>query len=134
MRSIFVLTSLLRQGGAIYSLSEVTEIDFDWPRRFWNSLSEEDQSNLIRYVTFLYFEAASRMLFVPSNVIGHLGAAPTYSVRERQVAIFNHVNSTLGQAIGAGVGVTSIPQLVFSSTDPTWPNTTIPSDNSTLYY
>ncbi len=36
------------QGGAVAALSAVNEIDFDWPRRFWNSLSEQDQQNLIR--------------------------------------------------------------------------------------
>lgn len=38
------------QGGAVASLSAVTEIDFDWPRIFWNGLSEQDQQNLIRSV------------------------------------------------------------------------------------
>ena len=36
------------QGGAVASLSAVNEVDFDWPRRFWNSLSEQDQTNFIR--------------------------------------------------------------------------------------
>ena len=36
------------QGGAVKSLSEVTAIDFDWPQRFWNSLSQQDQQNFVR--------------------------------------------------------------------------------------
>ena len=36
------------QGGAVAALSAMNEIDFDWPRRFWNGLSAQDQQNLIR--------------------------------------------------------------------------------------
>ncbi|KAH9848102.1 catalase-domain-containing protein [Lenzites betulinus] len=99
-------------GGAVASLSQVTEIDFDWPRIFWNSLSEQDQQNLI------------------SNVVGHLGAAPTYSIRQRMASIFNHANSTLGKAIANGVGVTV--QTFTFPTGPTWLNTTETPVGSTL--
>ncbi|KZT64984.1 catalase-like protein [Daedalea quercina L-15889] len=100
-------------GGAVQSLSQVTEIDFSWPRIFWNSLSDQDQQNLI------------------SNVIGHLGEVINQDVRGRQVALFNHVNTTLGQAIAAGVGVTNIQNLSFED-GPTWLNHTVYSQESTL--
>lgn len=102
-------------GGAVESLSAVTEIDFSWPRIFWNSLSEQDQQNFI------------------GNVAGHLGEAPSSVVRERQVALFAHVNASLGAAIAAGVNVTSWPNLSFSQ-GPNWYNHTIYSDSSTLFY
>ncbi|KAI0672137.1 catalase-domain-containing protein [Trametes maxima] len=102
------------QGGAVASLSAVTEIDFDWPRRFWNSLSEQDKQNLI------------------GNVVGHLGAAPTYSVRQRMASLFYHANATLGQAIAAGVNVTVV-DLSFAD-GPTWYNVTKNTDNSTVNY
>ncbi|KAH9944922.1 catalase-domain-containing protein [Amylocystis lapponica] len=102
-------------GGAVQSLSELTEIDFDWPRIFWNSLSDQDQQNLI------------------SNVVGHLGQAPTLSVRTKQVALFAHTNYTLGKAIADGVNVTTWPNLTFADA-PTWHNTTIFSNSSTLSY
>ena len=41
----------IQQGGAVAALAAVNEIDFDWPRRFWNGLSEQDQQNLIRYAS-----------------------------------------------------------------------------------
>ncbi|KZT04923.1 catalase-like protein [Laetiporus sulphureus 93-53] len=102
-------------GGAVQSLSAVTEIDFAWPRMFWNSLSEQDQQNLI------------------SNVIGHLGEVVNQTVRERQVALFAHANYTLGQAIAQGVGVSRITNLTFAYGE-TWYNHTIYSDSSTLFY
>lgn len=40
--------ALHHQGGAVRSLSQVTAVDFDWPKRFWASLSAQDQQNLIR--------------------------------------------------------------------------------------
>ncbi|TBU30380.1 catalase-domain-containing protein [Dichomitus squalens] len=101
-------------GGAVASLSAVTEIDFDWPRRFWNSLSAQDQQNLI------------------DNVVGHLGAAPTESVRQRMASLFYHANETLGKAIADGVGVTVTP-LTFPD-GPTWFNVTKDTRNSTLDY
>ncbi|EIW53214.1 catalase-domain-containing protein [Trametes versicolor FP-101664 SS1] len=101
-------------GGAVASLSAVTEIDFDWPRIFWNGLSEQDQQNLI------------------SNVVGHLGAAPTYSVRQRMASLFNYANSTLGQAIADGVGV-KVVNLTFPN-GPTWFNVTKDPVGSTLDY
>ncbi|KAI0649743.1 catalase-domain-containing protein [Trametes meyenii] len=102
------------QGGAVASLSAVTEVDFDWPRRFWNSLSERDQQNLI------------------ANVVGHLGAAPTYSVRQRMASLFYHANATLGQAIADGVSVTVV-NLSFGD-GPTWYNVTKNTNNSTVDY
>ncbi|EMD36861.1 hypothetical protein CERSUDRAFT_123893 [Gelatoporia subvermispora B] len=105
-------------GGAVQSLSAVTEIDFLWSRWFWNNLTETDQQNLI------------------SNVVGHLGEAPTKSIRERATAIFAHINITLGEAIAAGVGV-DVVNLTFpehSAAHPTWFNHTIHSDSSTLFY
>ncbi|KAI0784110.1 catalase-domain-containing protein [Abortiporus biennis] len=102
-------------GGAVRSLSRVTEIDFDWPRRFWNSLSEQDQQNLI------------------SNIVGHLGLVKSVEVRKRQVALFAHANATLGQAIADGVGV-PVVALEFPDSGPTWLNTTVPSSTSTLNY
>ncbi|OSC99328.1 catalase-domain-containing protein [Trametes coccinea BRFM310] len=101
-------------GGAVASLAAVNEIDFDWPRRFWNGLSEQDQQNLI------------------SNVIGHLGAAPTESVRQRMASLFYHANATLGQAIADGVGV-KVVNLTFPN-GPTWFNVTKTPEGSTLNY
>ncbi|KAH9903213.1 catalase-domain-containing protein [Cubamyces lactineus] len=101
-------------GGAVASLAAVNEIDFDWPRRFWNGLSEQDQQNLI------------------SNVVGHLGAAPTYSVRQRMASLFFHANATLGQAIADGVGV-KVVNLTFPD-GPTWFNVTKTPVGSTLNY
>ncbi|KAI0634572.1 catalase-domain-containing protein [Trametes polyzona] len=101
-------------GGAVASLSSVTELDFDWPRRFWNSLSQQDQANLI------------------SNVIGHLGGAPTDSVRQRMASLFYHVNATLGQAIADGVGV-KVVDLSFPD-GPTWYNTSQNAVGSTVDY
>lgn len=37
------------------SLSMVTEIDFAWPRIFWNTMSEQDQKNLIRCISLHCF-------------------------------------------------------------------------------
>ncbi|OBZ76293.1 Catalase [Grifola frondosa] len=101
-------------GGAVAALSAVNEVDFDWPRRFWQSLSEQDQQNLI------------------SNVVGHLGQAPTVSVRERMASLFAHVYPTLGQAIASGVGVQTT-NLTFPD-GPTWFNITINTNSSTLFY
>ncbi|EGN97113.1 hypothetical protein SERLA73DRAFT_161314 [Serpula lacrymans var. lacrymans S7.3] len=75
-------------GTALKYLSTPSEIDFDLPRIFWNGLSATDQANLI------------------SNVIGHLGLASDQSIKDKQCAIFNHVNATLGQAIAKGVNCT----------------------------
>ncbi|CAL1710212.1 unnamed protein product [Somion occarium] len=101
-------------GGAVRSLSQVTEIDFDWPRRFLNALSKKDRQNLI------------------NNIVGHLGAVKSKDVRRRQVALFAHTNADFGGAIAKGVGVPVVP-LSFKD-GPTWLNTTVPSKNSTLHY
>ncbi|EKM57300.1 uncharacterized protein PHACADRAFT_254998 [Phanerochaete carnosa HHB-10118-sp] len=103
-------------GGAVKSLSEVTAIDFDWPQRFWKSLSEQDQTNFI------------------SNVVGHLGTVNSVSVRQRQVALFALVDPALGKAIADGVNVTVPNPLPSFPTGPTWFNTTKPATNSTLNY
>lgn len=64
--------------------------------------------------------------------MGHLGAAPTESVRQRMASLFYHANATLGQAIADGVGVT-VTNLTFPN-GPTWFNTTRNTQNSTLDY
>ena len=69
---------------------------------------------------------------VCSNVVGHLGAAPTESVRVRMASLFYHANATLGQAIANGVGV-AVTNLTFPG-GPTWFNTTRNTQNSTLDY
>ena len=66
-------------------------------------------------------------------MIGHLGEVVSQEVRERQVALFNHVNATLGQAIAAGVGVQNIQPLSFDYGD-TWLNRTVYSTESTLNF
>lgn len=71
-------------------------------------------------------------LHLRSNVIGHLGAAPTESVRQRMASLFYHANETLGKAIADGVGVTVTP-LTFPD-GPTWFNVTKDTQNSTLDY
>ncbi|KAI0088364.1 catalase-domain-containing protein [Irpex rosettiformis] len=102
-------------GGAVRSLTQVTAIDFDWPKRFWSSLSAQDQQNLI------------------SNVVGHLGAAKSQSVKQRQVALFALVDKSLGEAIAKGVNV-SVPALPNFPTNVTWLDTTVSSNSSTLNY
>ncbi|KIY68934.1 catalase-domain-containing protein [Cylindrobasidium torrendii FP15055 ss-10] len=103
-------------GGAVSSLAEVTDIDFDWPRRFWASLSETDQQNLI------------------SNIVGHLGGAKSESVRRRQTALFALVDPAFGQAVADGVGV-SVDALEFPGVEvPTWANTTRDAKGSTVGY
>lgn len=100
-------------GGAVSALSRVTEIDFEWPRRFWASLSSADQQNLI------------------SNVVGHLGGAPSKDIRTRMVALFAHVDAALGSAIAKGVGV-PVTKVSFPTDEPTWDNTTTWVTTSTL--
>lgn len=68
-----------------------------------------------------------------SNVIGHLGEVVSQEVRERQVALFNHVNTTLAQAIAAGVGVENIQPMSFYY-GATWLNHTVYSTESTLNF
>ncbi|KAI0696337.1 catalase-domain-containing protein [Cytidiella melzeri] len=104
------------EGGAVQSLSQVTAVDFDWPRRFWTSLSAQDQKNLIR------------------NIIGHLGNAKSVSVKQRQVALFSLVDAAFGSAVAAGVNVAVPNPLPSFPAGPTWLNTTFPSGNSTLNY
>ena len=55
------------------------------------------------------------------------------SVRQRQVALFALVDEKLGEAIARGVGVT-VPTLPNFPTGPTWLNTTVFSNSSTLNY
>ncbi|EJD36801.1 catalase-domain-containing protein [Auricularia subglabra TFB-10046 SS5] len=100
-------------GGAVTALARVTEIDFDWPRIFWKSLSANDQQNFI------------------SNVVGHLGAVKSKDIRTRQVALFAHVDQALGEAIAKGVDVAVTP-LSFPTDLPTWDNKTTWTDASTL--
>ncbi|KAL1715661.1 catalase-like domain-containing protein [Schizophyllum commune] len=102
-------------GGAVSALSRVTEIDFDWPRRFYDSLSQTDKENLI------------------SNIVGHLGGAKSEYVRQRQASLFAHVDPDFGQSIADGIGVSVVP-LEFSNDKPTWEGTTIDTSNSTLEY
>ncbi|KAI0074272.1 catalase-domain-containing protein [Panus rudis PR-1116 ss-1] len=102
-------------GGAVRSLSRVTEVDFDWPRRYLNSLSQTDKTNII------------------NNMIGHLGAVKSEKVRTRQVALFAHTDYNFGKAIADAVGV-PVVNVTFPSDGPTWMNTTVPSGNSTLNY
>ena len=68
-----------------------------------------------------------------SNVIGHLGEVISQEVRDRQVALFNHVNATLGESIAAGVGVKNIQPLSFDYGE-TWLNHTVYSTESTLNF
>ena len=65
--------------------------------------------------------------------MGHLGTVKSTSVRQRQVALFALVDSALGKAIADGVGV-SVPTLPNFPAGPTWLNTTVPSNSSTLNY
>ncbi|KAF9027411.1 catalase-domain-containing protein [Hymenopellis radicata] len=103
-------------GGAVSSLSTVTEIDFSWPRIFWASLSETDQTNFI------------------GNVVGHLGQAKSEYVKRRQVALFAHVDAQLGQAIADGLGV-PVDSISFPGYDtPTWTNHTVTAVGSTVDY
>ena len=67
-----------------------------------------------------------------SNVVGHLGGAPTESVRQRMASLFYHANATLGQAIADGVGV-QVTELTFPD-GPTWFNETKDTDTSTVDY
>lgn len=66
-----------------------------------------------------------------SNVVGHLGLVKSAEVRQRQASLFAHVDAALGKAIADGVNVT-VEEFTFSSTDPTWRNTTVQTTKSTL--
>lgn len=68
-----------------------------------------------------------------SNVVGHLGAAQSAYVKQRQVALFALVDPALGKAIADGVGV-AVPALPSFPPGATWLNTTVPSNSSTLDY
>ena len=127
----------LFQGGAVRALSQVTEIDFDWPRRFLNSLSDQDRQNLIRYALSLPSISTIQTqrwanCLLRSNIVGHLGGAKSEVVRQRQVALFAHVDADFGEAIAKGVGVSVTP--ISFPDGPTWLNTTVASNSSTLRY
>ena len=82
----------------MHSLAQVTEIDFDWPKRFWTGLSKQDQDNLIR----LEFKDrhSLRSSNVPySNVVGHLGTVTSVKVRQRQVALFALVDPSRARSV-----------------------------------
>lgn len=115
------------------ALSQVTAVDFDWPKRFWKSLSEQDQKNLIRCVDVVINPVESSPNVCSSNVVGHMSAAKSESVKQRQVALFALVDPALGQAIAQGVNV-SVPSLPNFPVGPTWLNTTVQSGSSTLHY
>ncbi|KAH7096779.1 catalase-domain-containing protein [Auriculariales sp. MPI-PUGE-AT-0066] len=89
-------------GGAVSSLARVTEIDFDLPRRFWQSLSAQDQKNLINN-----------------------------EIRTRAVSLFAHLDAKLGAAISAGVKA-PVTKVSFPEGVPTWDNATHWTDESTL--
>ena len=55
------------------------------------------------------------------------------NVRQRQVALFALVDPALGKAIADGVGV-PVPPLPQFPPGPTWLNTTVDSQSSTLIY
>lgn len=75
-------------GGAVRYLSVFNStVDFDWPRIFWYNLTKQDQDNFV------------------SNVVGHLGAATSTLVKQRQATLFFHVDPSLGQRIAQGVNV-----------------------------
>ena len=72
------------QGGAVRALSQVTEVDFDWPKRFWKSLSKQDQDNLIRHVVLHLFPFE----FV---LTGSLSATSLATSAERSASRFANV-------------------------------------------
>ncbi|KAF7976232.1 hypothetical protein HWV62_7260 [Athelia sp. TMB] len=76
-------------GGAVKYVSQPTELDFDLPRIFWGNLSTHDQDNLV------------------GNVVFHLGQATDKRIKKKQLAIFSHVNATLGKRIAQGLNITS---------------------------
>lgn len=86
-------------------LSHVSDVDFDWPKIFvshftfpilsisffcvqWNGMTTHDQDNFV------------------NNVVGHLGAATSDTVKKRQAALFAKVNKSLGERIAKGINVT----------------------------
>jgi catalase len=75
-------------GGAVRYLSTVSEIDFAWPKIFWNGMSKRDQDNFV------------------GNVVGHLGLATSDVIKKRQAALFAKVDHELGQWIAQGINVT----------------------------
>jgi len=75
-------------GGALRYLSTVSPIDFDWPQIFWKNLSKTDQDNFV------------------GNVVGHLGAATSDTIKKRQASLFAKVDASLGARIAAGINVT----------------------------
>jgi catalase len=75
-------------GGALRYLSTVSEIDFAWPKIFWDGMSQRDQDNFV------------------DNVVGHLGLATSDVIKKRQAALFAKVDRELGQRIAQGINVT----------------------------
>ncbi|KZP34022.1 catalase-domain-containing protein [Athelia psychrophila] len=75
-------------GGAVRYLSEVSEIDFAWPKIFWGNLTTHDQENFI------------------GNVVGHLGLVTSDEIKKRQLALFSKVDKTLGQRLAQGMNIT----------------------------
>ncbi|KAF7982698.1 hypothetical protein HWV62_26534 [Athelia sp. TMB] len=75
-------------GGAVRYLSEVTDVDFEWPKYFWGNLTNQDQDNFI------------------GNVVGHLGLATSETIKKRQLALFAKVNKSLGQRLAQGMNIT----------------------------
>lgn len=54
----------------------------------WGNLTTQDQDNFI------------------GNVVGHLGAATSDTIKKRQIALFAKVNQTLAQRLAQGMNIT----------------------------
>jgi catalase len=54
----------------------------------WNNMTVHDQDNFV------------------SNVVGHLGAVTSDTIKNRQLAVFARANATLAQRIAKGINVT----------------------------
>jgi len=78
-------------GGAIHDLSEIKDVDFEWPRKFCNDLSEVDREHLI------------------SNLAGHLGGVKSDEIKNRQLCVFEKVSKEFAAAVAKEMNYTYPP-------------------------
>jgi len=81
-------------GAAVTDLSEVTELDFEQPRKLWEKV----------------FDDKAKERFV-GNVSGHLGNAKSKEVKERTLSVFSAISPDLGARIAKDLGMKPVPAL-----------------------
>jgi len=74
-------------GTALRYLSQIQDIDFEWPSIFWGNMSSTDQDHLV------------------NNIIGHLGLVNSTEIRQRQVGVFARANKDFAARVAKGVNV-----------------------------